>query len=66
MTTYTLYRIYDHTQKETVANGIDSYEFALQTLELYRLELPGHELELEPYVHNTVKPGFGRDPDLHE
>ena len=62
----TLYRIYDHTQKETLANGIDNYEFALQTLELYTLEFPGNELELETYAKNTVKPGFGRDPDLHE
>ena len=62
----TLYRIYDHTQKQTLANGIEDYEFALQTLELYALELPGHELELETYTKNTVKPGFGRDPDLHE
>ena len=46
--------------------GMDDYEFAQQTLELYRLENPGHELELEPYTHQTVKPGFGRDPDLHE
>ena len=62
----TLYRIYDHTQKETLANGIDNYEFAQQTLELYKLEFPGNELELETYTKNTVKPGFGRDPDLHE
>jgi len=66
MALLTLYRIYDHTSKTILAMGMDDYEFAQQTLELYRLENPGHELELEPYTHQTVKPGFGRDPDLHE
>ena len=66
MAVITVYRIYDHTEQQTLANNIDNYEFALQTLELYTLELPGHELELETYTRKPLRPGFGRDPDLHE
>lgn len=66
MALLTLYRVYDATANSTLASGIDNYEFALQTLELYRLEYPSNVIELETYTKNTVRPGFGRDPDLHK
>lgn len=28
-------------------------------------DAPTNELEIESYTQSTVKPGFGRDPDLH-
>ena len=58
------YRIYDHTDKETLADSIDDYAFAEETLYLLQLQHPHHELEIEKYIRYTVK-GLGRDPDLH-
>ena len=59
------YRIYDHTDKETLADSIDTYAFAEETLHLLKLLYPHNHLEIEKYTKYTVKPGFGRDPDLH-
>jgi hypothetical protein len=61
----TLYRVYDRTDDETLADGISDYAQAHETLELYRLQYPYNELEIETYTRSQVKPGFGRDPDLH-
>lgn len=59
------YRIYDHTDREIVANSLETQEQAYEVLELLKLNYPAHELEIESYEIQTVKPGFGRDPDLH-
>ena len=61
----TLYRIYDATDNEILADHIDSYEQAHETLQLYLLQYPQNTLEIEQYTKSSVKPGFGRDPDLH-
>jgi len=61
----TYYRIYDATQDTIRANRIPEYEMALQTLELLARDYPQNTLELESYTENTVRKGFGRDPDLH-
>ena len=61
----TLYRIYDATDNEILADGISDYAQAQETIELYRLQYPQNELEVETYTKSSVKPGFGRDPDLH-
>jgi hypothetical protein len=60
----TLYRIYDHTTQNTLANGISDYEQAYTILGFLKLEYPSDELEIETYTKYTVK-GLGRDPDLH-
>jgi len=60
----TLYRIYDHTDRETLADGITDDSQAYETLQLYQLQYPDHELEIETYTKSMVK-GLGRDPDLH-
>lgn len=60
----TLYRIYDHTDKEILADHIQTYEQAHETLQLYKLQYPSNELEIESYTKYLVK-GLGRDPDLH-
>lgn len=60
----TLYRIYDHTDKNTLANGISDYEQAYVILGFLELEFPKNTLEIETYTKYTVK-GLGRDPDLH-
>lgn len=60
----TLYRIYDHTDKNILANGLDQ-EQAHQVLHFLKLEYPHNELEIESYTQSAIKPGLGRDPDLH-
>ena len=61
----TLYRIYDHTTKNTLANAIPSHTQAQEVLMFLQADAPGNLLEIESYTSSTVKPGFGRDPDLH-
>jgi len=60
-----LYRIYDHSDKNTLANGISDYDHAWTILDFLQKDLPNNSLEIEKYTKSTVKPGFGRDPDLH-
>lgn len=60
----TLYRVYDRTDQNTLANSIPTREQAWEIIELLRLEFPNNELELESYTKYTVT-GMGRDPDLH-
>ena len=61
----TLYRIYDHTTQNTLANAIPSLEQANEVLHFLRLDTPTNELEIESYTQSHTRPGFGRDPDLH-
>jgi hypothetical protein len=61
----TLYRIYDHTTQNILANAIGSHEQAQEVLHFLRLDAPTHDIEIESYTQSSVKPGFGRDPDLH-
>jgi hypothetical protein len=61
----TLYRIYDHTDKNTLANAIPTYDDAYTVLGYLKLDLPTNELEIESYTQSPVRKGFGRDPDLH-
>ena len=60
----TRYRIYDHTEKNTLANALD-LEQADQVLHFLKLEYPNSILEIESYTDTSVKSGFGRDPDVH-
>ena len=59
-----LYRIYDHTTQNTLANAIPSLEQAQEVLMFLQQDAPNNELEIEEYRKYTVK-GLGRDPDLH-
>lgn len=61
----TYYRIVDIATQETVADRIDNYAFAHETLELYRRDYPANFFEIETYTYNTHRPGIGRDPDLY-
>jgi hypothetical protein len=60
-----LYRIYDTTTCNTVANAIPELEHAHEVLQLYQLDNPYNKYEIESYTKYTVT-GLGRDPDLHE
>ena len=59
-----LYRIYDHTTQNTLANAIPSLAQAQEVLMFLQQDAPQNELEIEEYRKYTVK-GLGRDPDLH-
>ena len=60
-----LYRIYDHTTQNTIANAIPTEAQAQEVLHFLQQDAPANTLEIEQYTQSTVKPGFGRDPDLH-
>jgi len=60
----TLYRIYDHTTMNILANGIGSLEQATEILYFCKQDEPNNEIEIETYTKSSVK-GMGRDPDLH-
>ena len=60
----TLYRIYDHTTQNILANGIGSLEQATEILYFCKQDEPTNDIEIEEYTRATVK-GLGRDPDLH-
>jgi hypothetical protein len=60
----TLYRIYDHTTQNILANAIPTLEQAHEVLHFLQQDAPGNELEIESYTKSSVK-GLGRDPDLH-
>lgn len=59
-----LYRIYDHTTQNTLANAIPTLEQAQEVRFFLQQDAPHNELEIEEYRKYTVK-GLGRDPDLH-
>ena len=61
----TYYRIIDTTEDRIVAQGIPSQEQVDVTLSFYLKDYPGHDFLVESYTVSRVKPGFGRDPDLH-
>ena len=58
------YRIYDHTDGETVANSLHDYTQAWELFQLLVQQYPTHDLEIESYTYYPIK-GLGRDPDLH-
>ena len=60
----TLYRIYDHTDQNTLASCIPTLEQAHEVLHFLKLEYPHNEIEIESYAKTSVR-GLGRDPDLH-
>ena len=60
----TLYRIYDHTDQNTLASGIPTLEQAHEVLHFLKLEYPNNTIEIESYRKSSVR-GLGRDPDLH-
>lgn len=59
------YRIVDVDSGEILANSLLNMEEADQMLHFLQLDHPNSSLEIEHYMVSQVKPGFGRDPDLH-
>ena len=60
----THYRIIDLETDSIVAQGITEYSQAHEIVDMYRLDYPTVDFEIESYTHYTVT-GLGRDPDLH-
>ena len=60
----THYRIVDLETDTIVAQGITEYSQAHEIVDMYRLDYPRSDFEIQSYTHYTVT-GLGRDPDLH-
>jgi len=59
----TKYRVIENgTQEICVAN---SPEEASTVVACYQMQNPHNTYEVVEYQESSVKPGFGRDPDLH-
>jgi hypothetical protein len=58
----TKYKIYEDDVEVTVAN---SSEEANTCVECLQAQNPHKEYRIEELQVSAVKPGFGRDPDLH-
>jgi len=60
------YRIIDTDRcGQILAESIPTWEQAEEILHFLRLDYPDCAFEIESYNKSLVKPGFGRDPDLH-
>lgn len=44
---------------------LNSMEEATQAVEMFRMQSPHSDFDIEVIEVSSVKPGFGRDPDLH-
>ena len=58
----TKYIVYENQKEITVAH---SQEEANTCIECLRVQNPNVEYTLKEIQVSAVKPGFGRDPDLH-
>ena len=58
----TKYIVYENEKELTVAN---SQEEANTCVECMRIQDPQNKYEIKEIQVSAVKPGFGRDPDLH-
>lgn len=62
----TYYRIVDrNTCGQILANAVPDLVQAQEILHFIQKDYPKADLEIESYQKSAVKPGFGRDPDLH-
>ena len=62
----TYYRVIDTSKcGQILANSVPTLEQAQEILHFLEKDYPGTKLEIESYQVSGVKPGFGRDPDLH-
>ena len=62
----TYYRIIDRNDcGRILANNIPDLVQAQEILHFLQKDYPDGDFEIESYSVSSVKPGFGRDPDLH-
>ena len=62
---YTHWHIIDARTKDVVVEKLPDLVQASEALQILKLQNPNTEYEIVETQHSTVKPGFGRDPDLH-
>lgn len=62
---YSHWHIVDTRTKEVVVEKLLDIYQANETLQILKDQNPNTEYEIVETQHSTVKPGFGRDPDLH-
>jgi len=62
---YTHWHIIDARTKDVVVEKLPDLVQATEALQILKLQNPNTEYEIVETQHSTVKPGFGRDPDLH-
>lgn len=62
---YSHWHIVDARTKEVVVEKLLDIYQANETLQILKSQNPNTEYEIVETQHSTVKPGFGRDPDLH-
>ena len=62
---YTHWHIIDARTKEVVVEKLLDLSQANETLQILQQQNPHVEYAITQTEHSTVKPGFGRDPDLH-
>lgn len=61
---YTRFNIVDKSTNEILA-VVYNWAEAQQVVEMEKLNDPYREIEVVEIEESAVKPGFGRDPDLH-
>jgi hypothetical protein len=62
---YIHWHIIDATTKEVVVEKLFDLVQANETLQILKTQNPHTEYEIIQTEQSSVKPGFGRDPDLH-
>jgi hypothetical protein len=62
---YTHWHIIDARTQEVVVEKLLDLVQANETLQILQLQNPNTQYEIVETQQSSVKPGFGRDPDLH-
>jgi hypothetical protein len=62
---YTHWHIIDARTQEVVVEKLLDLNQANETLQILQLQNPNTQYEIVETQQSSVKPGFGRDPDLH-
>ena len=62
---YTHWHIIDARTQEVVVEKLLDLVQANETLQILQLQNPNIQYEIVETQQSSVKPGFGRDPDLH-
>jgi len=62
---YTNFKVVDARTQEVVVDKLLDLTQANDTMQILKEQNPNVDYEIVETQHSTVKPGFGRDPDLH-
>ena len=62
---YTNWQIIDSQTQEIVVDRLLDLTQVNETLQILQSQNPHREYEVIKTEQSSVKPGFGRDPDLH-